>query len=42
MVFSAYGFPPVVELPVNLTPGEECYIVAECPTRPDFSVSPIT
>ena len=35
-------FLPVVELPVILTPGEDGYIVAECPRRPDFSVFPIT
>ena len=35
-------FLPVVELPVILTPGEDGYIVAECPRRPDFSGFPIT
>ena len=35
-------FLPVVERPVILTPGEDGYIVAECPRRPDFSVFPIT
>jgi hypothetical protein len=29
-------FLPVVELPAISTPGEDGYIVAECPRRPDF------
>jgi hypothetical protein len=33
---SRWYFLPVVELPVILTPGEDGYIVAECPRRPDF------
>jgi hypothetical protein len=36
MVFSACGFLPVVELPVILIPGEDGYIVAECPRLPGF------
>jgi len=39
---SRWYFLPAVELPVILTPGEDGYIVAECPRRPDFSVFPIT
>jgi ferredoxin len=35
-------FLPVVELPVILTPGEDGYIVGECPEAPDFSGFPIT
>jgi hypothetical protein len=41
-VDSRWYFLPAVELPVILTPGEDGYIVAECPRRPDFSVFPIT
>jgi hypothetical protein len=33
-------FLPVVELPVILTPGEDGYIDAKCPKRPDFSGFP--